>query len=399
MNKQNLNTLLRAETSDTASGRILRALSERGSLSAAQIARITGLARSTVSMAVAELRKSGLIFDAEPVGEVETRSIGRPGTALRLNPEAGSCIGVHLGLDELRVAVADVSHSVISEQTINVPRDYGPELAARHLKDFISRTYRENGLSMQAILGVGVSVSAPVSPGGIVHRSSIVPNWAGVNVAQVFGTALGAPVFVDNESNCSAIAEHTWGAAQGESTFVLFKMNFGVGGAIMIDGRIMAGIAGGGGEFGHVSLDPNGALCRCGNRGCLEQKASFEASLKDLSRIHGRDLSVDDAVILARQGDPGAGRLIADLADIAGQGVAMIGNILNPPLILISGALAKSGAILIDPLRASFEKHSLLRSATLEPDQRTRIVPGGLLDDDVVLGAVGLVLRHHGRIA
>lgn len=398
MKEGSLKSILTTEGVDTPGGRIIRALSERGSLSAAQIARATGLARSTVSTAVAELRKSGLIFDAEPPLAPESKGIGRPGIVLRLNPEAGTCIGVHLALDELRVAVADVSHSVISEQNIPLPQDYGAELAAQKLKDCIARIYAENGLRLSGLLGVGVSVSAPVSPDGTVHRSSIVPNWAGVNVVRVFGEALEATILVDNESNCSAIAEHMWGAAQGEDNFALFTMNDGVGGAIMVDGRILTGRAGGCGEIGHISLDPEGELCRCGNRGCLELTAGFSGALRELSRVHGRAISIEDAVTMALKGDAGAIRLIGDVADVAGRGVAMLGNILNPPLILISGALARSGAILIDPLRAGFEKHSLLKTRDLKPDERTRIVPGALLANDVVLGAVGLVLRHHGRI-
>jgi predicted NBD/HSP70 family sugar kinase len=398
MNEDSLKAFLKPGSVDTPSGRIVRALSERGSLSAAQIARMTGLARSTVSTAVAELRRSGLIFDAEPQDSAATRVIGRPGTALTLNPEAGTCIGVHLALDELRVAVADVSHSVISEQSIPLPHDYGPGIAARTLKAWVARTYAENGLRLSGLLGIGVSVSAPVSPDGTVHRSSIVPAWADVNVVKVFGEALGALVIADNESNCSAIAEHMWGAAQGEESFILFKINIGIGGAIMIDRRIVKGLAGGGGEFGHVSLDPHGPLCRCGNRGCLEVMAGLAGPLRDLSRIHRADVALADAVDLALSGDVGAARMIADTAELAGRGLSIIGNILNPPLILVSGILAKSGPILMDPLRAAFEKHSLLKPRELTPGERTRILPGALLANDVVLGAVGLVLRHHGHI-
>lgn len=398
MNKNSLKTLLKSDTLATPSGRIVRVLSERGSLSAAQIARLTGLARSTVSTAIADLRKSGLISDAELADAPVSKSVGRPGTALTLNPEAGTCIGVHLALDALRVAVADVSHSVISEQNIALPRDYGPALAAERLKSWITRTYAENGLKLSGLLGVGVSVSAPVAPDGTVHRSSIVPTWAGVNVGKVFGEALGTTVLVDNESNCSAIAEMMWGAAQGHESFVIFKMDIGVGGAIVIDRRVVSGVAGGTGEFGHVSLDPDGELCRCGNRGCLELVASFQGPLRELSRAYGREFSMDDVARLALGGDTGALRMITDVAEVAGRGLAMIGTIINPPLILIGGAMTQVGQILLDPLRASFEKHTLLKSRDLPPEQRTRIAMGKLLANDVVLGAVGLVLRHHGRV-
>jgi predicted NBD/HSP70 family sugar kinase len=301
MNEDSLKAFLQPASLGTPSGRIVRALGERGSLSAAQIARLTGLARSTVSTAVAELRRSGLIFDAETPDTAGAKAIGRPGTALTLNPDAGTCIGVHLALDELRVAVADVSHSVISEQSIPLPQDYGPDIAARTLKAWIARTYADNGLRLSGLLGIGVSVSAPVSPDGTVHRSSIVPAWADVNVVKVFGEALGALVIVDNESNCSAIAEHMWGAAQGEDSFVLFKINAGIGGAIMIDRRIVKGLAGGGGEFGHISLDPLGPLCRCGNRGCLEVEAGDPEPAADPGQRRAGDIRTDPDRCAARR--------------------------------------------------------------------------------------------------
>ena len=134
MTESNLRSMLEPDSSGTSGGRIVRALSQRGPLTAAQIARITGLARSTISTAVAELRISGLITEAEIPEESEAKAVGRPGTVLTLNPEAGTCIGVHLALNELRVAVADVSHSFIAEQNIALPKDYSPTTAANTLK-------------------------------------------------------------------------------------------------------------------------------------------------------------------------------------------------------------------------------------------------------------------------
>lgn len=397
MNKNSLKSFLKSDSITTPSGRIVRVLSERGSLSAAQISRLTGLARSTVSTAVADLRRSGLISEAGIHDLPGSKAVGRPGTALTLNPDAGTVVGIHLALDELRVAIADVSHSVISEQNIALPRDYGPDMAALALKDWVRRTYAENGLNPAGLLGLGISVSAPVSPDGTVHRASIVPTWAGVNVVKVFGKVLSTTVRVDNESNCSAIAELMWGAAQGQDNFVIFKMDLGVGGAIVIDGKVVTGIAGSAGEFGHICIDPEGDLCRCGNRGCLELKASFQTPLRELERTRGHPVSVDDAIRLALAGDVGAARMITDAAEVAGRGLAMIGTVINPPLILIGGALAQAGALVLEPLRASYEKYTLLKSRDLPPESRTRIDFGGLLKNDVVLGAIGLVLRHHGR--
>jgi predicted NBD/HSP70 family sugar kinase len=397
MTEQNLRALLGPKTSDTAAGRIVRALSERGPLTAADIARMTGLARSTVSTALVDLRLSGLVRDADVGDDAESKAVGRPGTVITLNPEAGTCVGVHLALDEIRAVIADVSHSFIAEQNIALPKDYSPTVAANILKGWIETTYAENGLRLSGLLGIGVSVSAPVSPDGTVNRSSIVPTWAGVNVSEVFGKAFNTLVLVDNESNCSAIAEWMWGGAVGEPDFVLFKVDLGVGGAVVSNGKLMRGVAGGSGEFGHISLDPDGELCRCGNRGCLELMANLQRPLRILSAAHGREFTVEDAVDLANSGDAGAMRLIADLADVAGRGLAIVCSILNPPLVLVSGALARTGNVFLEPLLSSYERHAHLKTRDLPPERKTRFVFGTLLKNDVVLGAVGMVLRHHGR--
>lgn len=391
-----LKSLLTDRESATPESRIVRVMSERGAISAAQIAGVTGLARSTISMALAELRRSGVVVEVAP-GE-SARGVGRPAGAFALNPEAGTCVGLHLGLDEMRMIVANVSHSVICEKILPLGRDYSPALAAQAATRAIRDAYAANGLAKSALLGVGISVSGPVSRDGRVQRASVVPTWEGVNIREVFEPALKRPIFADNESNCAAIAEMTWGAARGWDDFILFKIDLGVGGAIVSHGKVITGIAGGAGEFGHMTIDPEGELCRCGNRGCFELVASFTRPLEIASRLHGRAMQIEDIVALAKQGDVGSMRLIADTALIAGRGLGMIGAVLNPGLIVIGGGVALAGNILLEPLKESFERHTLIKCNHVLETQRTRIVLGQFTSNDSLMGAVGLVLRHHGRL-
>lgn len=394
MANNELNSLLHGMQAGSTASRIARVIGEHGSLSAAQVARLTGLARSTVSVALTELKRSGIVVDA-PQAAAEAKGVGRPATALTLNPDAGTCVGVHLSLEEISLVIADVSHSIIFEQTIEVERDYSPQWTARMVRDTIHAAYRRHGLSLSGLLGVGVAVSGPVSPGGIVQRASILPTWAGVNVPEVFAEAFDSPVFADNESNCAALAELMWGVAAGEDDFVLFKIDIAVGGAVVHDGRVITGIAGGAGEFGHIGIDPDGPLCRCGNRGCLEITASFMRPLAHLCALHGRRIDIVEAIALAKGGDVGARRLIADTAEQAGRGLGIIATILNPPLIVVAGRLALAGDLLLEPLAAAYEKHTLIKSREMSPETRTRLVIGRLTANDALLGAIGLVLRRH----
>jgi predicted NBD/HSP70 family sugar kinase len=380
---------------DNAAGapasQIIRALSQHGGMSSAQIARLTGLARSTISMAVSDLKSSRVVVEIE--NEMRrSSSAGRPGTMLTLNPSAGTCVGIHLGYDDVHVTVADLAHAVIAEREFLVGVDYTPSHVADLLRGAVQTIYREMQLSFASLIGVGISVSGPVRVDGVLLRGGILPKWAGVNIRDLFAKLFSKPVVVDNESNCAALAEMKWGAAQGEANFVLFKLDVGVGGAIVSNGVIVKGVAGGAGEFGHVSINPEGDLCRCGNRGCVELYASFVKPLEQLSRVNKRSMTIADSIALAEAGDAGALRMLEDAGTSGGRALAMIGTILNPPLILIGGRLALADDLLMRPLRSAYDRHTLLRSADLSNESRTIIRVGKFPERDSMLGAVGLVL-------
>ena len=168
-----------------------------------------------------------------------------------------------------------------------------------------------------------------------------------------------------------------------------------MGGAIVSNGGIVSGIAGGAGEFGHVSINPEGELCRCGNRGCLETYASFVKPLEQLSRVHKKSMTMEGAIALAESGDAGALRMIADVGEYGGRGLAMIGTILNPPLILIGGRMALAGDLLLTPMKAAFQRHTLIKYTDTNSAARTDIRVGKFTENDSLLGAVGLVLDQH----
>ena len=227
----------------------------------------------------------------------------------------------------------------------------------------------------------------------------ILPRWAGENISTLFGQMFERPVIADNESNCAAVAESKWGAARGEANFVLFKMDVGVGGAIVANGVVLRGVAGGAGEFGHVSINPEGELCRCGNRGCLELYASFVKPLEQLSRVHKRAMTMEKAISLAESGDPGALRMITDVGEYGGRGLAMIGTMLNPPLILVGGRMALAGEMLLAPMRNAYHRHTLLKVMDMRDANATQIRIGKFTENDSLLGAVGLVLDSQHAVA
>lgn len=371
-------------------------LSERGALSATQIARITGLAKSTISTALSELRRSEVVVE---IGSELGGSVGRPATALTLNPKAGTCIGILVGLSEIQVIVADVSHTVLADRTEYLKPDYEPGIVLAVVRKMIAQAYADAGRSRDGLLGVGIAVGAPVNPTtGTVIRAGGLPNWAGVDMREMFGPLFDVPIFADNESNCSAIAEMTWGAAQGYDDFIVFTLGVGVGGAIVSGGKVLRGIAGGAGEFGHVVVDPDGPVCRCGNRGCLEVYASLRGPVAEAERLFGRPMRVADIVSMAIEGDETCRQVIRQAGDMGGRGLGIIGSVFNPPLIVISGGLERAGDILMRPLAESFERFTLVKRHDVPAASRTILRPSHFIGNGACMGAVGLVLRHHGRL-
>lgn len=396
MNKFELKSLLGDNALGTPAGRIVRMLTERGAMSAAQLSRLTGLAKSTVSTAVAELRRSGMVLEAgsEPVG-----GVGRPAKALTLNPGAGTCIGILIGQTEIQLIVADVAHTVLADKITVLEDGYTPTTAIGVIRRLVAEAYESQWQSPSGLLGVGVAVGGPVNPvNGRMLRAGGMPDWAGVDIKELLGPLFeGVPIFCDNESNCSAIAEMTWGAAQDHDDFVVYTLDLGVGGAIVAGGRVLRGIAGGAGEFGHVVIDPNGPLCRCGNRGCIEVYASFRNLLTEAEGHFGRSLRITDVVDMALVGDEYCCSLVAKAGEAGGYGLGLIGSVFNPPLVVVSGRLALTGDLLMQPLTQSYERYTLIKHNDV-PDVARTVFRASSFTDGACLGAVGLVLRHHGRL-
>lgn len=383
------------EDQTAPAGRIVRAIAAIGSATATQLVKSTGLARSTVSTLLTELKDSGVVLDVD----TKSNGFGRPSQLLSLNPAAGRCAGVLLGLGEIRIAICDLAHTVLSDIWFAMDTDYTPDDAARCVRASLEEQCALLGIDMSELLGVGLAISAPVSYDGEILNGSILPTWCGTNIANVFSEQLGCPIHVENESHCGALAEMTWGAAVGETNFVLFKFDLGIGGAIVIDSTVQRGAHGYAAEFGHMSLDPRGPLCRCGNRGCLETFAGGFQLLRYAEQSFGEPVSIEQFVERARNGDPGYARLVDDAAEMAGWGMGIAFTILNPPLFIIAGKLAEVGESFIDGLERSFARHSVAPPAHSPEKRRPRFVVGTFRgNDDTVMGAVALVLRQHGRI-
>jgi predicted NBD/HSP70 family sugar kinase len=381
---------------EAPAGRIVRAIAAAGPVSATELVKSTGLARSTVSTLLTDLKERGIVLE----GETRSAGFGRPTQLVSLNPTQGYCAGVLFGLGEVRIAICDLAHAVVSDVWFEMPRDYTPADAAGHVRHHLEHECALLGISTSDLLGVGLAVSAPVSYEGQVLNGSILPTWCGIDIAEVFSAEIACPIYAENESHCGALAEMTWGAAVGEPNFVLFKFDLGIGGAIVIEGTVQRGAFGNAAEFGHISLNPHGPLCRCGNRGCLETYAGAFNLIRLAEQASGERISIEQFIDRVRSGDAACTRLIEDAAEMGGWGMGITSTILSPPLFIIAGKLASLGDIFVGALQRSFARHAVQPPSHAHHVRNPRFVVGKFLaNDDTVLGAVALVLHQHGSVS
>jgi predicted NBD/HSP70 family sugar kinase len=374
--------------------RVVDALKAVGTGSRAELARRTGLSRSTVSTLVAELVRQGFVVESGRAGRGRDSQQGRPPTMLTLNPSAGAAVGIDFSHDHVRVAVSDLSRTVLAEGRENVDVDHHAHESIAVAVRLAGELLRAAGPASRRVVGAGVALSAPIDyERGMVHPSAIMPGWVGLDVAREIGDQLGMVVHVDNDANLGALAEVTLGAGRNARDAAYIQISSGIGAGLIVDGRPYRGFGGTAGEIGHLLVDESGPICRCGNRGCLETLASGPALVELMRTSRGRELSLAELIELAVAGDGGAGRAIEDAGRVVGRAVAALCNLFDPEMVVIGGDLAPAGEILLGPVRESIRRYAL-PAAT----ERLEVVAGVLGERANVLGALALAIAQSEEI-
>jgi predicted NBD/HSP70 family sugar kinase len=369
--------------------RIVDALRHDGPASRAEIARQTGLSPSTVSSVIGELQQAGFVVESElaPAGRQ-----GRPAVQLTLDPSAGAALGLDFDHDKIRVAVSNLARTVLAEASVRVDVDQDAAGAIEHASELVGQVLAEAGVRPEQVLGAGMALPGPVDHArGALHQSPILAGWAGVDAAAELQRRIGIPVHLDNDANLGALAEVTLGAGRNARSAAYIQMSSGIGAGLIVDGRPYHGHRGTAGEIGHVLVDEQGLICRCGNRGCLETLASGPAMLALLRSSHGK-LTVERMIEMAREGDPGGRRVIADGGRAVGRVVASLCNFFNPEMVVVGGDLSAAGELLLDPLRESIDRYAL-PAATEQLD----VVAGELGERANLLGALALAIAQSGE--
>lgn len=362
---------------------VLTALRERGPMSRAELARYARVAPSTISAVVQDLVADGIIVGSDGRPATQRAQPGRPAGCLTLNPEAGAVAGVEIGFDVLRVLLCDLAHTVIGSGRCELPDGHTSAVGLATARRLTEQVLAEAGLTHSALIGAGVSLPGPVRHHpDVVKPSTILPGWPGVTSAD-FAAALGVPVSIDNDANLAALGEHVWGAGQGCADCITIKFHYGIGCGLFVNGTLVRG-AGGAGEIGHTCVDERGPLCRCGKRGCLDTYAAIPAILDALRPQHGA-LTLPGLMALLADRDPGAVRVVSDAAELVGEHLAAACNLLAPQRVVLVGAMAEAGELVLGPLRAALHRN-------IAPNQPPGLVLGTLGTRHTALGAVALAL-------
>lgn len=361
---------------------LLREVHELGAVSRAQLTARMGLNRSTIKALVAELESAGLVREEIP----DTRlGAGRPSHVVIPRREAAYTLAVNIGVDAVQVAVVRLGGSMATRKEypmagVGSDPERVVERLAKELRAMAGRASKGSRL-------VGVGIGLPGVVRSVDGWVEFAPNlrWHGVPFGDLLSDRLllPAPVFVGNDGDVGALAELVRGAGRGVRNLVYVAGEVGVGGGLVIDGRLVRGAGGFAGEIGHLLVDPSGRPCRCGNVGCWETEVGEEALLRaaGMPTTGGRP-AVRKVLERARAGEAEACLAVDHVASWLGRGIAALVNVLNPERVILGGQLAAVFAVAESSVRAAVRQHSLEG-----PRQGLRLMSAGLGAYSSLIGA------------
>lgn len=363
--------------------RVVESLKRHGRLTQVELAGITGLSPATVSNIVKELTASGLLHTSF------TSRSGRRATLVSLARQLGLVAGVHFSSRQLHIAIADATRTVVSQTSLPLALDHRHDAELDRLSILLGDLMESLGGSVGDLLAVGLALPAPIDPRtNKVSTAGLLRGWEGVDVAESLRSRIGRPVFVDSEANLGGLAEAREGSARAVSSSVFIRVGHSISAGLVVGGDLFHGVNGKAGQIGHVTLDENGPICRCSNRGCLETYAGGPALLSLFPPSEGMQ-RIGDLLQAAEAGDSSSRRVIADAGRHIGIAAASLCNLFDPELIVVGGELGQAGEILMAPMR-----HALERSALPAANGLPEIVGASFGEWAETRGAIAIALDH-----
>jgi predicted NBD/HSP70 family sugar kinase len=373
---------------------VLRLIWDEQRLSRAEIAHRAQLSRSTVSEIVAELLPTGLIAE---VGTGVSRGGRRP-IILEFRDDAARILGVEMGAAHVGVAVTDLRGRVLAWHERPHPVRTDPT-GTRALVGELCNAALAGTAADAPLVGIGVAVPSPIDPCEPGRLSQVVlPEWKGRLGLDDLAARLGVPLFVDNDANLGALAEHWWGAGRGIDDFAYVKIATGVGCGYVIGGEIYRGSTGVAGEIGHLAIAPQGKPCVCGLRGCLVTEVGSRGlteRARELLPEFPDSLLADEEITSAAleraalASDVLAIRVVTTAAGHLGVALAGLVNLMNPAMVVLGGEFAGLGEVLLEPVRETVRGRTLVSQVAAVELRTSELGPRA-----VAIGAATLVLKE-----
>ena len=308
-------------------------------------------------------------------------------------------LAIDIGGTKLAAGIVGPAGNILARGETPTLASEGPERVLNRIFRLAENVLAAPGVSADAIGRIGIGCAGPVDRlKGLILNPPNLPGWVHVPLVERIEKALGRPTVLENDANAAALGEFRYGAGKGASSLVYLTVSTGIGSGIILDGKIWHGVKDGAGEVGHMTLLPDGPMCGCGNRGCLEALASGPSIARRArealaagqpSRLReAGDFTAADVVRLAQEGDPIAAEVWDATVEYLGLGVAAIVTILAPERVVIGGGVTQAGDFLFKPLRREVRHRVKLVAVESVP-----ILPAALGPDVGILGAAAVALE------
>jgi glucokinase len=296
-------------------------------------------------------------------------------------------IGIDLGGTNLKIALLDLKYNIIYKNVLSTKGFVKKENLVLAIINSINGIIRNSNLNKKNILGVGLGLPGPIDiKRGLVHFFPNIPGWKEVKLKSILNKKLRLPIFLDNDANLMCLAEYKLGAGKLFKNVVCLTLGTGVGGGIIIDGKLYRGSSSLAGEIGHMPINEKGPRCTCGGFACLETYIGNNRIIKEARRLFKRNISLEELSFLAKKQNNKAKAFWSKVAEHLGIALAGVVNLLNPDCIVIGGGVAGAGSILFDKAKETITKRAMSVQA-----KHVKLFKARLGNDAGVIGAAILV--------
>ena len=365
---------------------ILNVIRNKRPISRADIAKITGMSPTSVGRIVSELEEIGLIKETE----LFSNGVGRKAMLLDIDAKSVLNVGVYLNRDITRIGIVDFDGNIIKDETIKYSTSgIAPEVVIDNLADYIEKIINESNVDIKKINGIGIGIPGIIDfkLGKVVFSAQL--GWRDIDVASRITKKLNIRTTIDNTVKLKALAESSQKAFEDSHRIVLMSFGSGVGSALVIDGEIFRGNKNIAGEIGHTTVEPNGMLCECGRRGCLQTYIADSALIREARKVSDVS-SVRDIFDAANRKEDWAINILDMTATYISIAINNVLCMYNPDTVILGGRLIESNPEIIDLINEKCEKY------IWDPFKGTfKLVYSKLKNDAVIIGAAALSLNTY----